>query len=58
LFDARGYRATLVMDDGAVSERYGATTIPFTVVIDGAGLVRAVGRGETLDLEAVIARLR
>lgn len=42
LFDAEGYRLTLVADDGETSARYGAHTLPHTVVIDRAGAVVAV----------------
>lgn len=45
LFEERGYKLTLVEDDTAVSERYGVTTIPHTVVIDREGVVRKVHRG-------------
>ena len=53
LFDERRYRMTLVADDGHTSERYGVTTIPHSVVIDRAGVVRLVhrGGGTTVELE-------
>lgn len=58
LFDERAYRLTLVSDDGSVSERYGVTTIPHTVVIDPAGVVRAVHRGGGVDLEHEVEEIR
>ena len=53
LFDERRYRMSLVFDDGHTSERYGVTTIPHSVVIDRAGVVRLVhrGGGATVELE-------
>ena len=48
LFDDRGFAMTLVADNGEVSQRYGVTTIPHTVLIDRDGTVRAVSRGNGL----------
>ncbi len=58
LFDERGYQMTLLADDGAVSQRYGVTSIPHSVVIDRAGVVRLVARGEATDLAALVDQLR
>jgi peroxiredoxin len=51
--------ATLLDIDGAVSARYGATPLPFTVVIDGAGQIVAVheGRVSVAQLESDLASL-
>jgi len=57
LFDERGYRMTLLADDGQTSTRYGVTTIPHTVVIDRTGRVVRVARGGRVDLEHEIAPL-
>ena len=57
LFDRAGYRMALVADDGATSERFGVTTLPHTVVIDRAGVVRAVGRGRLGEVEAALGAL-
>jgi thiol-disulfide isomerase/thioredoxin len=57
LFDERGYRMTLVADDTLTSERYGVSTIPHTVLIDRAGVVRLVARGNAGDLEKAVAAL-
>jgi thiol-disulfide isomerase/thioredoxin len=59
LWQARGYRMTLLADDEATSERYGVATIPHTVVIDREGMVRHVSRGERIDLvEAAVEQIR
>jgi len=57
LWDARGYQLRLVADDGHVSERYGVTTIPHSVVIDREGVVRMVARGSTTQLDASVRAL-
>jgi len=57
LFTERGYRMTLLVDDETVSTRYGVSTIPHTVVIDPAGVVRMVARGGGANLEATVERL-
>jgi thiol-disulfide isomerase/thioredoxin len=58
LFDQRGYTMALVADDGSTSERYGVSSIPHTVVIDGRGVVRRVVRGTGTDLAALVDRIR
>lgn len=57
LFDEQHYTPTLLLDDGATSARFGVSEVPHQVVIDRAGRVRAVGRGEELDLEQVTSHL-
>jgi thiol-disulfide isomerase/thioredoxin len=57
LFDERGYHMQLVSDDGQVSERYGVTSIPHSVVIDPAGVVRLVHRGGGGDVEAEVTKI-
>ena len=55
LFDERGYAMTLLADDAEVSERYGVTTIPHTIVVGRDGTVQLVGRGAGLgDVEAAV----
>jgi thiol-disulfide isomerase/thioredoxin len=56
LWSERGYTMTLLADDGDVSQRYGATTIPHTVIIDPSGVVREVVRGAGADLAASVER--
>jgi thiol-disulfide isomerase/thioredoxin len=58
LFDSRGYTMTLVSDDGAISDRYGASVLPYTVIVDRSGAVREVIRGAGVDVEALVERLR
>jgi len=58
LFDEQHYSPTLLLDDKDTSTRYGATTIPYTVVIDRAGNVRQAHTGGGLDLEAELAKLQ
>jgi thiol-disulfide isomerase/thioredoxin len=54
MFETAGYRdMILVSDDGEVSQRYGVTTIPHTVIVDQTGMVRAVYRGGHDIAEAV-----
>ncbi len=50
---------TLLDTDGTVSDRYGASSVPFTVVIDASGTVVAVheGRVSTAQIEADLAPL-
>jgi thiol-disulfide isomerase/thioredoxin len=55
LFDAGGYPMTLVADAGGAADRYGVSALPHLVVIDRAGVVRMVGRGEAA-LAEVVAR--
>ena len=57
LFDQRGYRMTLVADDGDASERYGVSAIPHTVIVDRRGAVREVVRGGA-DLAARVDAAR
>jgi thiol-disulfide isomerase/thioredoxin len=58
LFDQRGYVMTLLEDDGDVSQRYGVTAIPHTVIIDRHGVIREVVRGTGTDLAALVEALR
>ncbi len=59
LWDERGYQMLLLQDDdGEVTERWGVTQIPHTVVIDRAGVVRHVARGAVGDLGTIIETLR
>jgi peroxiredoxin len=60
LIDKLAPRLTLVYDPGqAVASRYGVGPIPHSVVIDRAGRVRAVLRGDEVDqLPGVVARAR
>lgn len=57
LWDARGYVVRLLADDGHVSQRYGVSTIPHSVVIDREGVVRMVARGNTTQLDATVRAL-
>jgi thiol-disulfide isomerase/thioredoxin len=57
IFDRSGYSLHLVADDGRTSERYGVTTIPHTVVIDRAGVVRSVHRGGGKAAEHEVERM-
>jgi thiol-disulfide isomerase/thioredoxin len=57
LWDERRYRIELVADDGQVSERYGVSTIPHSVVIDREGIVRMVARGNSSQLDATVDAL-
>lgn len=57
LFDERGYRMTLVLDDGHTSERYGVTTIPHSVVLDRTGVVRLVHRGGGSAVELEVTKI-
>jgi thiol-disulfide isomerase/thioredoxin len=55
LFDERGYAMTLLADDTVISERYGVTTIPHTIVLGRDGVVQLVGRGASIrDVEAAV----
>lgn len=58
LFNERGYTMTLLADDGDVSQRYGASAIPHTVIIDRNGMVREVVRGAGRDLAAIVDTVR
>jgi len=57
LFDERGYKPMLVSATKDVSIQYAVSTIPHTVVIDAADMVRQVARGSGTDLEAAIREL-
>jgi len=57
MWDTAHYRMTLVADDGPVSERYGGSTIPHTVVIDQSGIVRRVARGSSNSLDVTVRAL-
>jgi thiol-disulfide isomerase/thioredoxin len=57
LFDHKGYTMTLVADDGDVSERYGVSTIPHTVIIDRRGVVREVIHGIGVDLDRLVDQI-
>jgi thiol-disulfide isomerase/thioredoxin len=58
LFNERGYTMKLLADDGDVSQRYGVTSIPHTVIIDRRGVVREVVRGTGSDLAASVDAVR
>jgi thiol-disulfide isomerase/thioredoxin len=53
LFDAGGYRHTLVAGSAEAAERFGVGAIPHLVVVDRGGVVRMVSRGEG-NLQEVI----
>jgi thiol-disulfide isomerase/thioredoxin len=57
-FNERGYTIKLLADDGDVSQRYGVSVIPHTVVIDRHGVVRDVIRGTGTDLATVVDAVR
>ncbi len=57
LFDERGYQMWLLADDGQVSERYGVSSIPHTVIIDRAGVVRLVHRGGGGNVEQEVSKI-
>jgi thiol-disulfide isomerase/thioredoxin len=57
LWDERKYRVQLVADDGEVSQRYGVTTIPHSVVIDREGVVRLVARGTSSQIDVTVRAL-
>jgi thiol-disulfide isomerase/thioredoxin len=58
MWNQTGFTMPLVMDDGAVSQRFNVTSIPHTVVIDKAGTVVRVFRGGTTQLEAAVDEVR
>jgi thiol-disulfide isomerase/thioredoxin len=58
LFNEHGYTMKLLADDGDVSQRYGVTSIPHTVIIDRHGVVRDVVRGTGTDLAALVEAVR
>jgi thiol-disulfide isomerase/thioredoxin len=51
LFNQKGYTLKLLSDDSNVADRYGAATIPYTVIIDRSGVIRHVVRGTGRDPE-------
>lgn len=57
LFAKSNYTMTLLFDEGEVSTRYGASTIPYTVILDRDGVIRHVVRGTGEDLAALIDEL-
>ncbi len=58
MFETAGYRdMILVADDGEVSQRYGVSTIPHTVIVDQLGIVRSVFRGGH-DVAAAVEKIR
>ncbi len=58
MFETAGYRdIILVADDGEVSQRYGVSTIPHTVIVDQLGIVRAVFRGGH-DVAAAVEKIQ
>jgi thiol-disulfide isomerase/thioredoxin len=57
LFDAQGYPMTLLFDDAGAADRWGATQIPHAVVIDRAGVVRGVFRGDPDGATALAERV-
>ena len=58
LFDHAGYQLRLLADDGEVSEKFGVTTIPHTVVIDSRGRLSPSNDDGPLDLEAEVRALQ
>jgi thiol-disulfide isomerase/thioredoxin len=58
VFNEHGYTMTLLVDDDDVRDRYGVTSIPHTVVIDRAGVVRHVVRGSGTDISKLVDALR
>jgi thiol-disulfide isomerase/thioredoxin len=57
LFDDQGWGMTLLYDDAGAADRWGAQTIPHAVVIDRAGVVRGVFRGDPDGAAALAERL-
>ena len=58
LFTESGYTMKLVAGDDDVSQRYGASSIPHTVFIDGDGHVREVVSGTGPDPMAIVETIR
>ena len=50
-----GLTMPIVLDDGSASSAYQVTTIPHTVIVDGAGRVAAVLRGASSEDELMRA---
>jgi hypothetical protein len=46
---------TLLAGDDATKTRYSVGAIPHTVLIDRAGLIRRIARGNRIDLEREIS---
>lgn len=57
LFNKNGYSLRLLSDDGGVADRYGAASIPYTVIVDRHGVIRHVVRGTGRDPEHDVAAL-
>jgi len=58
LFDQRGYKMRLLAGSDDISERYGVSSIPHTVIIDRRGVVREVVRGTGTDIAALVETIR
>ena len=58
LFHQQGYTMKILADDGDVSQRYGVSSIPHTVIIDRHGIVREVIRGTGSDLAGLVEAIR
>jgi thiol-disulfide isomerase/thioredoxin len=55
VFDEAHYPMTLLAGDDATKTRYSVGAIPHTVLIDRAGLIRRIARGNRIDLEREIS---
>jgi thiol-disulfide isomerase/thioredoxin len=58
VFNEHGYTMTLLVDDDDVRDRYGVSSIPHTVIIDRAGVVRQVVRGSGTDIAKLVDAIR
>jgi thiol-disulfide isomerase/thioredoxin len=58
IFDDKGYGIQLLFDDAGAADRYGVAVLPHLVLIDSAGQVQQVIRGQPKDLEAVVRNAR
>jgi peroxiredoxin len=58
LFDKQDYAMQLLAGDDDVAQRYGASSIPHTVVLDRDGMVRQVVSGTGPDLAALVETIR
>lgn len=58
VFDGGRYTMALVADDGDVSQRYGVSAVPHSVIIDRDGVIRDVVRGTGRDLAAIVEAVR
>jgi thiol-disulfide isomerase/thioredoxin len=56
IFDQHAYGLRLFFDDAGVADRYGVSMLPHLVVIDGAGMVHEVKRGNPGELEALLRK--